>query len=49
MASSKTLSAWRGQPPVVFEPLAHEGLKAAYAQTFCRYRDLYRGLRPLLP
>ena len=30
----ETLSAWRGQAPVIFEPLAYEGLKAAYAQAF---------------
>ncbi|MBI5061984.1 MAG: 4Fe-4S dicluster domain-containing protein [Desulfatitalea sp.] len=29
-----TLSAWRGQSPVIFEPLAYEGLKGAYAQSF---------------
>jgi molybdopterin-containing oxidoreductase family iron-sulfur binding subunit len=31
---SETLSAWRSPPPVLFEPLAYEGLKLAYAQIF---------------
>jgi molybdopterin-containing oxidoreductase family iron-sulfur binding subunit len=31
---SEALTAWRGQAPVIFEPLAYEGLKFAYAQAF---------------
>ncbi len=30
---SDTLRPWRALPPVIFEPLAYEGLKSAWAQT----------------